>query len=161
MGVGISSYAPPLCDAHSFRLVWSRRDGYKAKSLIASRISAFLGARHKWRPRPDMAEEAGEPPGVTPSAAWLPTSTAATRFFRLPTTEHPVGAVYGVDAASSLSGDQSGQRIVGYATWVSVAPHTLLLPGARCTYSLTAAATNLIACGLAATVPLPGPRICP
>ena len=66
-------------------------------------------------------EGTGGQAGKPPPLSWVPTSTAGARFYRLPTDDHPEGAVYGVDAASSLGGDQSGMRIVGFGTWVSAA----------------------------------------
>ena len=61
--------------------------------------------------------EVGRARAVIP---WCPTATAGKRFFRLPTAEQPEGCVYGIDAASSVSGDQTGMRQIGYGTWVSV-----------------------------------------
>ena len=64
--------------------------------------------------------------------AWLPTCTMATKFYALPKTNEGTGRVVGIDQASSLSGDQTGMRIVGYGLWVS----PLLQHCARCRNSV-------------------------
>jgi hypothetical protein len=50
---------------------------------------------------------------------WCETSTAGRTFYRLPNKEKPDGELYGLDGASSVDGDQSGMRIIGFGTWVS------------------------------------------
>ena len=65
------------------------------------------------------AREGGDAPPASgpeaqPGAAWCPTSSMGSIFFRLPNSNVPNGEVYGLCKASAIDGDQSGMRIVGY-----------------------------------------------
>ena len=49
--------------------------------------------------------------------SWLPTSTMATEFYRLPNSDETHGELVGPDAVSA-GGDQSAMRMVNYVAYV-------------------------------------------
>ena len=54
-----------------------------------------------------------------PAEPFMPTSTCGKVFYRLPAPGDSVGRVVGQTAVSSMGSDQSGMRVVAYATYVS------------------------------------------
>jgi len=63
-------------------------------------------------------------PAPEPRQPFMPTSTCGKVFYLLPGPGESVGRLVGPTAVSSMDTDQSGMRIVCYATYVSAPPCT-------------------------------------
>ena len=70
----------------------------------------------------DGGTEPPPPPASSPSGKveWTQTTTLGRQFLRLPNPENPTPEMYAArdGSASSINGDQTGMRIVGFCLWV-------------------------------------------